>query len=305
MGGIGEPERLERCIRFVQARLVPGEQPSVRERPRRRRGQIRHPALFTHREDQPSGVPHLVREAPARVEVLLAEWDALRLGRLIRQAEPQRVGALPGDRVERVDHVPERLRHLAALRVADQPVDHHVEERDVARQEQAAHDHARDPEVQDLVPRHEGGRRIEGPKIGCLIGPTQRRVRPQLGGEPRVEHVGILNQLGGSALGARRRVLDRRDLVAVRAVPHGDAMPPPQLPRDVPVAQVVQPLRVRALPAPRPERDAAVERRLLRRAFQRIHLHEPLLPVDPRFDLGLAAVAAADRVDVRALHLHD
>ena len=93
--------------------------------------------------------------------------------------------------------------------------------------------------------------------------------------------------------------------MAVGAVPHRDAVAPPELPRDVPVAQAVQPLDVRALPSLGPERDPAVERGLLRRAPQPIDRDEPLQARDPRLDLAVAAVAVADGVHVRPDLLDD
>src|SRR5204862_5359598 len=87
----------------------------------------------------------------------------------------------------------------------------------------------------------------------------------------------------------------------VGAVPRRDAMAPPQLPRDVPVAQVVEPLQVLSRPALRPEADAAVEGRLLRGALEPIDRDEPLEPRDPRLDLRVAAVTVPDGVTVRTV----
>ena len=65
---------------------------------------------------------------------------------------------------------------------------------------------------------------------------------------------------GRAALRARRDVVDRRDRLAARvAVVHGDAVAPPQLARDAPVADVLHPVEVDVLPA------LGVERRRGRR----------------------------------------
>ena len=138
-----------------------------------------------------------------------------------------------------------------------------------------------------------------------MLRPPQRGERPQLRGEPRVEDVGVLFDPGRPALGAGVRVLHGGELVAVRAVPHRDAVAPPELARDVPVAEAVQPLGVRVDPPLGPERDPAVEGGQLRRSLQSLHGHEPLPTLEPRFDLGVAAVAVGDRVDVGALLMDD
>jgi hypothetical protein len=58
--------------------------------------------------------------------------------------QPLQADAL--DHVQRVDHVAQRLRHLAPVRVAHHRVQVDLLERHLARQLEAHHDHARDPE---------------------------------------------------------------------------------------------------------------------------------------------------------------
>jgi hypothetical protein len=179
-----------------------------------------------------------------------------------------------------------------------------VPERHVPHQEQARHDHAGHPQVEDLVAGHERGVGVEQLQLGRLLRPAQRGEGPELRGEPGVQHILVLHDLP-AALRARGRILHGHRHVAVRAVPRGDAMSPPQLPRDVPVAQVVQPGHEGALPALRGERHAPVQRGLFGGAGEPADLHEPLQARDPRLDLRVAPVAVAHRVQVRPLLLHD
>ncbi len=75
-------------------------------------------------------------------------------------------------------------------------------------------------------------------------------------------------------------------------------MPPPELPRNAPVADVVHPLEIGLRPVGGNERDAAVFHRGDRRRRQRLHLHPPLLR-NQRLHHRLAAMAFADAQLVR------
>jgi hypothetical protein len=79
-----------------------------------------------------AGVPELVAEVLAALDPVLLEADVLALRRDRDDAEAQAVGAVFVDQVERIRRVAERLRHLAALRVADDPGEVDVAERDPA-----------------------------------------------------------------------------------------------------------------------------------------------------------------------------
>ena len=86
----------------------------------------------------------------------------------------------------------------------------------------------------------------------------------------------------------------------VGAVPHGDAVAPPQLARDAPVADVAHPVGVGVLPALGIEADLALLPRREPLLGQGFHFHEPLVG-EVRFDHRVAAVAVADLVGVRLL----
>src|SRR4030095_6703966 len=91
---------------------------------------------------------------------------------------------------------------------------------------------------------HEHVGRVERAEVlGLLVRPAEGGEGPEPRREPRVEDVLVLTDGPAAARplvqveAARVDVLRR---VAVVAVPHGDAMSPPQLTRDVPVADVLE-----------------------------------------------------------------
>src|SRR2546423_3215684 len=66
-----------------------------------------------------AGVPKLVAEVTAQLDVLFVVEHVLAERRAAHDAEPERVGAVIADELERVGRIAEALRHLAALLVAD------------------------------------------------------------------------------------------------------------------------------------------------------------------------------------------
>ena len=146
--------------------------------------------------------------------------------------------------------------------------------------------------------------RVPGAKLGRLVRPAERRERPELRREPRVEDVLVLLQVGGAALGTRGRLRLRDGEVAVGAVPDRDPVPPPELARDAPRADRLHPAEVDVGVALRPEADAPVPDRLDRRRRELRHLAPPL-ERDQRLDPRAAARAVADRVAVRLRGLEE
>jgi len=99
-----------------------------------------------------------------------------------------------GDEHERIGRIAERLRHLAALLVADDAGEINILERQLPHVFVARHDHARDPEENDVRPGDEIGGRIKLLQRVGLLGPTHRGKRPEPGTEPGVEDVGVLGE---------------------------------------------------------------------------------------------------------------
>ena len=186
------------------------------------------------------------------------------------------------------------------LGVAHDAVEVHRLERLVAEEVVARHDHAGDPEEQDVRARDERVAGIEAGQVRRPVRPAERGERPQPGREPGVEHVGVLLDRA-AARGAGLRVLAVGPLAAGGALgagEHRDAVAPPQLPRDVPVADVLHPVLVRRAPALGDEANRPGAVRLERRLCERLHLHEPLIG-QPRLHHRVAAVAVAHRVPMR------
>ena len=155
------------------------------------------------------------------------------------------------DHVERVDARAEALRHPPPVRSLDHGRDVDVVEGDVTGELEPAHDHPRDPEVDDVARRDEQVGRVEGAQLRRVLGPAEGRKRPQRRGEPRVEHVLVAAQGTATAaarLGADVGLGDERLLARV-AVPDGELMAPPELARDAPRPDAGHPVEVDALPA--------------------------------------------------------
>ena len=73
----------------------------------------------------------------------------------------QRVSAEFRDDIQRIDTVAEGLRHLDVVHVAHRPMEIHGVKRRCIHERVARHDHARDPEKQNLGRGDEVVRRIE------------------------------------------------------------------------------------------------------------------------------------------------
>ena len=155
------------------------------------------------------------------------------------------------DQVDRVEHVALRLRHLLAFLVAHDRVDVHVAERHVAGEVGRRHDHARDPEEDDV----EAGDQHATTAGTCASSGVSS-------GQPSVEwhHSAELNQVSSTSssrvndCGSRpsfaracsraRRFVARDVDVARVVVPRRDLVAPPELARDAPVLDVVDPVQV-------------------------------------------------------------
>ena len=101
-----------------------------------------------------------------------ARGDLLRLPRIHHVAGGlghERFHVHAVDEVDGIDHVPLRLRHLVAFLVADDGIDVDVAERHVAGEVGRRHDHARDPEEDDVEAGDEDRRGQEGGELLRLV----------------------------------------------------------------------------------------------------------------------------------------
>ena len=154
----------------------------------------------------------------------------------------------------------------------------------------------REPRVEDIRVLDEAGRFQPALRFGVAVRHADVGEAALVLGHQADGHVGAVDLLlpdGGCArvgLGHARRV---QKIALGRAFPDGDPVPPPQLPRDAPVALLAQPIEIRASVPVRVERDPAVADRLHGLLGQVGHRDEPLVR-QVRLDGRLRAVAVAD-----------
>mmetsp|Transcript_12703 Transcript_12703/g.36824 ORF Transcript_12703/g.36824 Transcript_12703/m.36824 type:complete len:425 (-) Transcript_12703:1031-2305(-) len=170
------------------------------------------------------------------------------------------------DDLEWIDHVPEGLGHLPALLVSDHCVEVNLAEGEQVRELERHHDHARDPEEEDVQAGLEERRGEETSQVCRVVGPSHDREWKETGAEPRVEHIFVLleTNLVLAAPEQRCSLCPRvclgstnhpTCLVRIAVPVHflgilvelggkvcGDAVSPPELARHTPGARVLQPL---------------------------------------------------------------
>ena len=285
--------------------MIAAEDPAVRQ-VRRVVRQAQVGSAFEVHQDEPGGVPDLVAEVPAGlgdggvlhdvVHHVGVEANVLGAAALEEQAEPGGVGAVLFDQFHRVDAGAEGLAHAPSVLRLHGGVDEHGPEGGLVLELHGGHDHPRHPEVEDVASGDHQVRGVEVAQVLGLLRPAERSERPEGGGEPGVEHVGVLLQAGAPALGAGRGRVHRDDDLAARlAGPDRDAMPPPDLPGDAPVPDVFEPVDG---VAPEPVGDVGDLAPLQDgqgMVRQVAHAHEPLLH-GQGLDDGLALVVARDHV---------
>ncbi len=111
-------------------------------------------------------------------------------------------------------------------------------------------DHARDPEEQDLRRRDEHVGRVERAHVLATLVSGQPSV--EIGQSHDENHVSNTSsswrrprRATSSGVGSSRRAW----MLPLRVVPDGHAMPPPELARDVPVADALEPVDVHGFPS--------------------------------------------------------
>ena len=300
--------RTERGVAIADAAREPVENPAVDTR-EFGVGERREVAdrIGSHLQQQKAAdVPQLGREvAPWRerlLEVGGVEHHIDAESHSLQEGEAHGVGAELRNHVERVDPIAERLGHLAMLHVAHRAREVHRVERRAPHAVVAAHDHASDPEEENLRggDKRVGG--IERLQVGSLlVRPAEGGEWPELRREPGVKDVGVLRERGVAALFAGGRVNTIRLFeVAFGATPHRHAVSPPNLPRDIPVADVFEPVHIDRIPPLGENTDRPLAHRLQGRGSEWGHLHEPLI-AEARLDHRVAAVAVAHRMLVHLL----
>ena len=112
-------------------------------------------------EDEAGGVPDLVGEVAVGFDAGDAELHVVAGRAAGEQGEAEGIVAVGGDEVEGIEGVAEAFAHFAAVFGADEAVEVDVVEGHLAGEVEAHHDHAGDPEEEDVVAGFEHGCRVE------------------------------------------------------------------------------------------------------------------------------------------------
>ena len=124
------------------------------------------------------------------------------------------------------------------------------------------HDHAGDPEEDDVVAGHQYGRgQIKVKRrlfIALGVGPADRGEGHHGRREPRIEHIVVLRELDAFACLLLSFLFVAGDIDVARfVVPSRNAVAPPELTRNAPILNVFKPLTINALPFLRENVDFA------------------------------------------------
>ena len=140
-------------------------------------GEWPHRGVAQAQQHEAARIPDLVREVASvresPLDVLVVEADVGAHRGLAHQGVAHGVCPEGVHDLERIDAVAQRLGHLASFHVADGSVQIHLGERRLTEKFVAHHDHARDPEEQDLGRCDHGMARVERLHIGGLLGPAE------------------------------------------------------------------------------------------------------------------------------------
>ena len=231
-------------------------------------GQVHH--------DKSGSVPQLVCKVSGSLYLVLDVAHIISGSIACCKHKAESVCAVLVDDLQRVDAVAQRLGHLSALRVSYQTVDKNGIERSLAHILNAAEHHSDYPEEDDIIACYQCVCGIEILKIFSVVGPAQCGERPQCGGEPCVQSVGILSHRL-AALGANCGAFLCNDhLAAVVAVECGYLMTPPYLTGDAPVTDIFKPVIIYFVKTLWNELCLAILYSVDSRLCKRLHLNEPL-----------------------------
>ena len=159
-------------------------------------------------------------------------------------------------------------------------MDVYLVERHVAHELDTHHDHACNPEEDDVESGNEHIARIEFAQFSGFFGPAKGAERPQCRREPGIEYVIVLAQchIVAKLVVLANLILCMSDInIAFIVVPGRYAVSPPELAADAPVLDVVHPFKVRLGPVLGNELDLAGLNRLNCRFRQWLDLHVPLV----------------------------
>ena len=249
-------------------------------------GQVHH--------QEAAGVPDLVGKVAHGLAPLCIEAHVVSRGVAGDQVKAQGVRSVLIGHLQGVDAVAQRLGHLAPFVVPHKAVDEDGVEGRLTGVGAAGEDHPGHPEKDNIVAGDQHVGRIEVLEVlRALVGPAQGGERPQCGGEPGVQHVLLPDDMTAVAMGALGGI-GLRDChpAAVLAGPGGDLVPPPELPGNTPVVDVLHPIGIDLGEALGDELGLPLVYHPQGLLGQGLHLHKPLGRDDGLY-VGAAAVAGA------------
>ncbi len=234
--------------------------------------------LFIHiHQHEADCVPHFIAEIPAVIQTFPIETHIIAGGVARNEHEPQGVCTVVFDNLQRVDAIAEGLGELPALVVTNQPMNQHVMEGDFAHLFHAGEYHADYPEEYDIIACYQRAGRVEMLEFFRILRPAQRGERPQAGAEPGIQRVFVLFDIGRAALFTFAGVvLGNRNMPAVCAVVGRNAVAPPNLAGNAPIADIFQPVHIRFAETGRYDIQFAILVNLHCGLCQIFHAHKPL-----------------------------
>ena len=244
-------------------------------------------------QDKAGGVPQLVGKVAAGPNLGVGIPHIVSGAVSGGKGQTQGVGAKLVNDFQRVHTVTQGFGHLASLLIPHQAMNQHRIKGGLSHMLHTGEDHSGHPEEDDVITGHQSAGGIEMLQLRGFIRPSQRGERPESGGEPGIQRIGVLLHTAAAAFrtGMHRLLGDHR-LPTIGAVVGGNPMAPPQLTGDTPVFDVVHPVKVDLLKPLGDKLGFAFPHHRVGGSSQRRHLHKPLFG-DHRLDGGVAAVAGA------------
>ena len=135
---------------------------------------------------EPGGVPDFIGEPFACLNLRFKQRDIRIWCAGNRQGKPERIGAVGGNRLKRIDDIPLGFAHLLSLLISNEAVQIDGAERHLVQTPEPEHHHACHPKKEDIPTGDENRSRIEGVELHSFFGPPHRGERPEAGAEPHV-----------------------------------------------------------------------------------------------------------------------
>ena len=162
-----------RCVPDLVAEIaIPVDPPQI---------EAHIPTLRRHgRKCEAQGIGAITRHSRGK----LAPRGGFDFGRVLgahesgRALADERLQVDAVDQIDRVEDVAFRFRHFLAFRVAHQTMDVDLAERHLAHELQAHHDHACNPEEDDVESRDQHGRGVKSAEFRRFCRPAKGRKRP-------------------------------------------------------------------------------------------------------------------------------